>query len=400
MLFEDVTPSGDGGVTKTLVKPGEGEDHPANGCKVYLHYVGRLENGDIFDSSRQRGDVFEFNLGQGQVIKGWDIGVATMLRNEICELKIAPNYAYGDEGFPPQIPPQATLIFEIELLNWDDETITKDGSVRKRLIKEGVINGGKPNLEGRVKIHLRGTCEGEMFDERDVEFIIGDGFENDIPEGIEKGLLTMKRYEKAKFFIKAEYTFGQAWYNAFGLTPNTSEIVYEIVLFDFDRHKEIYQMNYHEKVEKASQLKERGLKRIKANDYEKAAKVYEKLLTYVTSTKDESDFVEGLPLRIAGNLNAALCYLKLHNFLKAKSKSENAVELEPGNVKGNFRLGEAHMGLKDYEAAAHAYTNTLKYEPDNTAAKKQLAAAKVLQKKQNEYEKKLYTNIFAGLSEE
>ena len=70
---------------------------------------------------------------------GWEVGVATMKLHEVCELKIAAEYAYGDKGFPPKIQPGATLVFEVELVKWDDEDITeeKDGGVLKRTLQEG-----------------------------------------------------------------------------------------------------------------------------------------------------------------------------------------------------------------------------------------------------------------------
>jgi len=398
LLFMDISPDKNGGITKTIVKPGTGEDNPPKGSKVYVHYVGRLENGEKFDSSRDRGDVFEFKLGEGNVIKGWDVGVATMLLGETCELKIAAEYAYGEHGSPPKIPGGATLIFEIELLMWDDEDVTGDGGVRKRMIKEGVTGGGKPNFEGQVKLHIRGTHKGELFDERDVEYLLGDGGDINIPEGVEKGVRTMKRYEKAKFFIKSKYFFKGNGHEEFGVPPDADELVYEVVLFDFERVKEIYEMTYDEKVEKSKDLKERGLQCIKKGDHPRAIEYYERILKYVATTKDETDFHEGLPFRIAANLNAALCYLKIKDFTKAKVKAENATKLDPQNVKGHFRLGEAYIGLKYYENAVAAFNSALKVEPGNTAAQKQLGVAKGLLKKQTEKEKKLYSSIFANMS--
>jgi len=397
-LFQDISPDKDGGILKTLVKQGEGDDTPGNGCKVYVHYVGRLENGEKFDSSRDRGDVFTFELGKETVIKGWDIGVKTMCKNEICEFKISSKYAYGEKGFPPKIPANATLIFEIELLSWDDEEIIP--GLRKRLIKEGVTGGGKPNLEGRVKVHVRGCYEDMLFDERDVEFVIGDGFEHGIIEGVEKGICKMRRYEKAKFFISSQYAFKDVGNEEFGIPPNADEIVYEICLFDFERVKEIYEMNYDEKLEKAQDLKDRGLKCVRACEYQKAIDYYERILKYISINKEDSDYPRGLPFKISSNLNAALCYLKIKDYMKAKLKSEKVVKLDPDNVKGFFRLGEAFLGLNEFQNAAKAYENALKIEPENNAAKQQLSKARTQAKKQSEKEKKLYGNIFAKLSEQ
>jgi len=75
-----------------------------------VHYTGTLEDGTKFDSSVDRGDPFEFTLGHSQVIKGWDIGVATMKKGEKVQLKLRQDYAYGESGSPPTIPPGATLV--------------------------------------------------------------------------------------------------------------------------------------------------------------------------------------------------------------------------------------------------------------------------------------------------
>eukprot|EP01124_Arcella_intermedia_P009582 TRINITY_DN16262_c0_g1_i2.p1 TRINITY_DN16262_c0_g1~~TRINITY_DN16262_c0_g1_i2.p1 ORF type:complete len:211 (+),score=49.00 TRINITY_DN16262_c0_g1_i2:114-746(+) len=130
---KDVT--GDGGVVKEIMKAGEGSSKPASGSEVTVHYVGRLPDGTQFDSSRDRNEPFKFKLGEGQVIKGWEEVVKTMKKGEISKVTLKPEYGYGSAGSPPKIPPDATLVFEIELLSWEEEKdLTSDGGVLKKVL--------------------------------------------------------------------------------------------------------------------------------------------------------------------------------------------------------------------------------------------------------------------------
>lgn len=97
------------------IKEGTGAEAKA-GQSVTVHYVGTLTNGNKFDSSRDRDQGFTFRLGAGQVIRGWDQGVAGMKIGGVRKLTIPPELGYGARGFPPVIPPNSTLVFEVELL--------------------------------------------------------------------------------------------------------------------------------------------------------------------------------------------------------------------------------------------------------------------------------------------
>jgi len=95
--------------------PGNGAS-PLPGQQVSVHYTGWLADGTKFDSSKDRGQPFAFKLGAGQVIRGWDEGVATMKVGGTRKLTIPPALGYGARGFPGAIPPNAALVFEVELL--------------------------------------------------------------------------------------------------------------------------------------------------------------------------------------------------------------------------------------------------------------------------------------------
>lgn len=102
------------GVTRLDLKIGSGAE-ARSGQRVRVHYTGKLTNGTTFDSSVGKAP-FTFALGAGQVIKGWDLGVAGMKVGGQRRLTIPPDFGYGSRGAPPVIPPNATLVFDVELL--------------------------------------------------------------------------------------------------------------------------------------------------------------------------------------------------------------------------------------------------------------------------------------------
>lgn len=102
---------------------GDGVAFPAEGQVVRCHYTGSFEDGTVFEGSRKRGRAFQFKLGVGQVIEAWDIAVSQMSKGQRAKFTAPPELAYGVEGRPPIIPANATLVFEVELIDFFDPEV-------------------------------------------------------------------------------------------------------------------------------------------------------------------------------------------------------------------------------------------------------------------------------------
>lgn len=106
------------GLKYIVTEPGQDSDKPAKGQAITAHYTGYLLDGSKFDSSVDRNQPFVFAVGMGMVIKGWDEALASMTKGEKRTLIIPHELGYGANGYPPVIPPSATLIFEVELIDF------------------------------------------------------------------------------------------------------------------------------------------------------------------------------------------------------------------------------------------------------------------------------------------
>lgn len=399
---EDISPNGDKGVLKSIVSPGEGDEIPKQGDHVFVHYTGKLMDGTVFDSSVDRDEEFEFTLGKGQVIKAWDIGIATMKKGEKCTLVCHPDYAYGKQGSKPKIPEDATLVFDVELIKWQMEDLTaeKDGGVFRSVIQEGE-GYLTPSDGATVEVHLVGTCAGKVFEERDVKYQMGEAYEANVVEGVDVALKKFKKGEKSKVYLTPKYAFGVAG-NAALNVPSNTPVEYEVTLNNFEKEKEGWNMTTDEKLEQSEIVKNKGTKYFKEENYEVAIKLYKKIIVYLQYESEVED--EGKEkknaLLLAGHLNLAACYLKLENYQEVIQNCEKALELDAKSSKGLFRKGQAYLALKDYDIAKSYFAKVLETDPTNKAAQKSIFICNEHLKKELQKEKKMYQAMFKKMAEE
>ncbi|XP_023259705.1 peptidyl-prolyl cis-trans isomerase FKBP4 [Seriola lalandi dorsalis] len=401
MEGEDITPKKDGGVLKLVKREGTGTELPMTGDKVFVHYVGTLLDGTHFDSSRDRGEKFSFELGKGQVIKAWDIGVATMKVGELCQLICKPEYAYGSAGSPPKIPPNATLVFEVELFEFRGEDITddEDGGIIRRIITKGQ-GYSKPNEGAAVEVTVEATCEERVFDERELKFEIGDGESLGLPAGVEKAIMAMEQGEEALFNIKPKYGFGNAG-NAKYNIPGGATLQYKIKLTAFEKAKESWEMNTVEKLEQGSIVKEKGTQYFKEGKYKQASVQYKRIVSWLEheSGLSEEDEKKAKALRLAAHLNLAMCFLKLQEPNQALENCDKALELDGSSEKALFRRGEALFGMKEFDRARDDFQRVVQLYPANKAAKSQVVLCQKRIKEQHEKDKRIYANMFQKFAE-
>lgn len=180
--FIDVSVAQDGGVQKKILEaaPEGALGPPPNGNEVEAHYTGTLvSDGSKFDSSRDRGKVFKFTIGQGQVIKGWDEGFASMKVGEKAILKVRYDYAYGESGSPPTIPAKADLFFDVELLGFKE----KQKERWQMSFEERLAEAEKMKASGTALFMEKQFEEGAAQYEESALFAVEEGVSgNDIPE--------------------------------------------------------------------------------------------------------------------------------------------------------------------------------------------------------------------------
>lgn len=397
----DITPNQDGGVIKEIKRHGTADEHPMTGDKVFVHYVGTLTDGTKFDSSRDRGQKFDFSLGTGNVIKAWDIGVASMKRGELAMLLCKSEYAYGKSGSPPKIPPNATLVFEVELFDWKGEDVSEnkdEGVIRSQLQKgDGYLT---PKEGATCEVHIVGRHQNREFENRDVSFVVGEGSEVGVVDGVDQAIKKFKKGEKSLLKVKAGYAYGAVGCVDYNI-PADADLEYEVELKKFEKAKESWEMDPPEKLEQSELSKNKGTDYFKAGKYKLAMRYYKQIVDYLKSEEslsgDEAD--KRKTLLLAAHLNLAMCYLKLSEDLDACRSCDEALSLDPKSEKGLFRRGMANLNLQNFDEALHDFKAVLDVDPDNKAAKNQLVITTHKVKQIHNREKQTYAGMFEKFAE-
>ncbi|KAI1897148.1 hypothetical protein AGOR_G00080210 [Albula goreensis] len=395
----DITPRRDQGVLKVVKRVGVETERPMIGDKVFVHYTGKLLNGKKFDSSLDRKEPFTFSLGKGQVIKAWDIVVSSMQKGEVCMFLCKPEYAYGAAGSPPKIPPNSTLLFEVELLNFKGEVLTEDGGILRRIkVKgEGFVN---PNDGSTVHVHLLGSCAGRVFDSRDVSFVVGEAEDMGVPLGVDRAMEKMQRGECCMLYLKPRYGFGKEGKAEFDVGPN-ADLVYEVTLKDFQKCKESWEMDVKEKIDVAVKVKQKGTQYFKAGRFHQAVIQYQRIVSLLEMEcglgPEQQQTVNALVL--VAQLNLALCHLRLREYAHAVENCNKVIELDGDNEKALYRRGEARLLRNDFSLAIEDFRHVLQVNPSNRAARTQISLCQRKIREHHEQDKRTYANMFQKFAE-
>ncbi|KAG6641122.1 hypothetical protein CIPAW_09G051100 [Carya illinoinensis] len=382
--IRDIT--GDGGILKKITKEGEGWATPREADQVLVKYEARLENGTVVSKSEKG---VEFNVGDETdcLCPALSKAVKTMRRGEKAELAV--KFSYGlrqnrneateiDNG----VPSDSNLSIELELLSWKSVVdVTGDKKVLKKIMKAGE-GFDRPNEGSLVKvIYLGKLKDGTIFErkgsnEEPFEFTT---LEEQINEGLDRAIMTMKRGEQAVVTVSSEHVDSN---DVSGIAKE--ELFYEVELIDFIKDKPFWKMETEEKIEACERKKNDGNVLFEAGKFWRASRKYEKAAKYVefdhAFTDDEKSTANALWLSC--NLNSAACKLKLGEYLEASKLCTKVLESDPYNVKALYRRSQAFLKISELEKAEADIKRVLTTDPNNRDVK---LVCKELKNKQREY---------------
>ncbi|KAI4354243.1 hypothetical protein L6164_003129 [Bauhinia variegata] len=397
----------DGGIFKKILTEGEKWENPKDPDEVLVKYEARLEDGTVVAKS----DGVEFTVKEGHFCPALSKAVKTMKKGEKVVLTVKPQYGFGETGKLRQgdegaVPPNATLEITLELVSWKTVSeVTNDKKVLKKILKEGE-GYERPNEGAIVKLKVTGKLQdGTIFLKKgygeEEELFEFKTDEEQVIDGLDRGVMTMKKGEVALLTFAPEYAFGSSQsQEELAVVPPNSTVYYEVELVSFVKEKESWDMNTEEKIEAAGKKKEEGNVLFKAGKYARASKRYEKAVKFIEydTSFSEEEKKQSKALKVACNLNNAACQLKLKDYKQAEKLCTKVLDLESSNVKALYRRGQAYIHLADLDLAEFDIKKALEIDPDNRDVKLEYRTLKEKMKEYNRREAKFYGNMFAKMN--
>lgn len=390
----------DGGVIKKVLVQGTGPT-PPNGHIVSIRYTGTLTNGKQFDSSREL-EPFTFKIGQGMVIRGWDIAVATMKVGERAELTIAPEYAYGLAG-SATIPGNATLLFDMELLACYEEPSESSAEDGEEKVLDGVtkslVQKGKgwlrPVKRATVICDVTTRVEGAVLSlSTDACYDLTDPL---LTDGLVRGIRSMKKGEVAEFKVQPDLAYGDKGDAKLGIGPKRL-VEYTVCLKKINNPPEHGEYEVTERVQLLLDIKGKGNALFAAGHFDRAVDMWNESLEVFSE-----ECVKSLSTALAQTVtsNAVACHSNIANvqfkqkdFVGAIESCSNALGLQPDFVKALYRRGESHLALDELERALEDFTNALALAPNDPAIKKSLARVKERLNTEDRHQAKTWAGVF------
>ena len=347
----DISEKGDKGLHKRIIiealpAVGDGDDFPTDGDTVFAHYVGTLlDDGKQFDSACG----FSFVLGQGRVIRAWEVGVATMRKGEKCELYCRADYAYGNAGSPPAIPPNASLKFEIEVVSWERVRSKPASREEQRADDDKSMGMSKGFLSSGQRLYPEGSTEAAVQQQER---------EPDVPET--EDVLRKSSEVKAAgtvAFKASNWPKAIAYYEAaLGLLDDV-----DITFGTLD-----------------------GKPDTTLGDADKLG------------NGDERE-AEAAALRLSCQLNIAQCHLNMSEWHRAVSVCTQVLDGgDADSVKALYRRGMARMRLCDFGAARTDMRRACELQPSNKEVRAALVSLREAERRAQETDKAVFARMVAG----
>ncbi|KAF9614383.1 hypothetical protein IFM89_018282 [Coptis chinensis] len=457
-LVEDETLINKFGLKKKIVQVGQGWEVPELGDEITVNYTGSVVNGARFASSTEKGEPLVAIIGKDPILKGCQDGLITMRKGEISIFIVPPTLTQGTHSLFPGVPLDATLEFHVELISWFKVVdICKDGGIIKKILlksEELELPQKKDEVTVKYEVKLEDGSLVAKSPDNGVEFIVNDGHlcpafektvytmrkgeqaslrvqpkfryigklsdgtifdtkgydstgpfefkvdEEQVIEGLDRAVATMKRREAAIVIISHEYGFGDSKTEAKStVIPARSTLYYEVEMLGFTKVKESWDMEADEKLEYAAKRKEEGNSYFKAGKYSRAGLRYDMAAKYVEfdSTFSAEQKKLGKFFTVTCNLNHALCQLKLKEFTEAAKLCTKVLKLDPCNVKALYRRAHSYLELIDLDQAELDLKKALAIDSNNGEVLQLLQRVKNTQSYYDKKEKTLFSDMVSKL---